>query len=100
MAFTAGRDGAVRVNAQLRDILLSGRPVSLLPVGITSCAGDFEKGDLVTVSGPDGKKIGVGIARYGAMKLRDNMGQKGRPEFVHYDHLHIDTGAALTRWSR
>jgi glutamate 5-kinase len=34
----------------------------------------------------------VGIARYGADRLREYMGQKGKPEFIHYDQLHINAG--------
>lgn len=94
IAFSAGKkSGVIRVNAQLFDILQDGkRVISILPVGIKSCAGEFEKGDLVDIAAPDGEKIGVGIARYGADKLREYLGQKNKPEFIHYDHLHIDTG--------
>jgi glutamate 5-kinase len=93
IAFSEGKkSGVVRVNAPLLGILREGRRVvSLLPVGIEACAGDFEKGDLVEIAAPDGKKIGIGIARYGAERLREYIGLKGKPEFIHYDHLHIGT---------
>jgi glutamate 5-kinase len=87
------KTGVVRVNEQLLDIINDNkRVISILPVGIKSCAGEFEKGDIVEVAAPDGKRIGVGIARYGAEKLREYIGQKGKPEFIHYDHLHIERG--------
>jgi glutamate 5-kinase len=92
IAFGTGKKGGtVTVNTCLRDILVANdRAVSLLPVGITKISGAFEKGDLVDILGPSGRKLGIGIARYGAAKLKEHMGEKGRPEFIHYDHLHID----------
>ena len=93
IAFDSGRkSGVIRVNAQLYALLKdSGRVMSLLPVGIKSFTGTFEKGDMIEIADPDGHKIGVGIARYSAEKLREHLGQKNRPEFIHYDHLHINT---------
>jgi glutamate 5-kinase len=95
MAFSEGRkNGVIRVNGPLFDILKDKRRVvSILPVGIKSCTGDFQKGDLIEVAAPDGRKIGIGIARYGADRLREYIGEKGRPEFIHYDHLHIEATA-------
>lgn len=95
MAFTAGaKGGQITVNAKLNDLLQSGtRAMSLLPVGIERVSGEFMKGDLIDILAPDGEKIGIGIARYGADRLREYIGQKGKPEIVHYDHLHIRTGA-------
>lgn len=94
LAFSEGKKGGViRVNEQLYAILSEGkRVISLLPVGIKSLSGEFEKGDLVDIAAPDGEKIGVGIARYGASKLRDYIGKKNKPEFIHYDHLHMTGG--------
>ncbi len=91
IAFSAGKkSGVIHVNAQLFDILAAHeRIVSILPVGIAKCSGDFKKGDLVEIAAPGGRKIGVGLARYDAEKLKEYMGQKGKPEFIHYDHLHL-----------
>lgn len=81
---------AVSINACLLAILKDNkRVISLLPVGITNCYGEFKRGDLVEIQSEDGKKIGMGLARYDAVKLREYMGQKDKPEFIHYDHLHI-----------
>jgi glutamate 5-kinase len=95
MAFTGGaaQTGSITVNAKLAQMLRTGgKAMSLLPVGIDSIGGDFKKGDLIDILAPDGVKIGIGIARYGADRLRDYIGQKGKPEIIHYDHLHIRTG--------
>jgi glutamate 5-kinase len=93
MAFSSGgKGGVIRVNGPLFDILKENRrAVSILPVGIKAFTGEFEKGDLIELAAPDGRKIGLGIARYGAEKLREYIGQKNKPEFIHYDHLHINT---------
>ena len=95
IAFSEGRQsGVIHINGPLFGILKKNeRVVSILPVGIESCSGDFKKGDLIEIAAPDGRKIGIGIARYGAEKLRECLGLKGKPEFIHYDHLHLDIGA-------
>jgi len=90
MAYSDKQMGSISLNACLCEILKENkRVISILPVGIEKCTGDFKKGDLVEVRTHDGKKIGVGIAKYDANKLIDNLGQKAKPEFIHYDHLHI-----------
>ncbi|MEO0531937.1 MAG: glutamate 5-kinase [Planctomycetota bacterium] len=48
---------------------------SLLPVGITSVTGLFEKGDLVSVIGPDGVEIARGLTNYGSDDLKKIYGQ-------------------------
>jgi glutamate 5-kinase len=94
IAFSDGKkSGVVHINAPLLEIIRENkRVISLLPVGVTKCTGTFEKGDLIEIAAPGGKKIGVGIARYGADRLREYIGQKGKPAIIHYDHLHIRTG--------
>lgn len=85
--------GVIAVNGPLYDILKANeRIVSILPVGISKFSGEFKKGDLIEITAPDGAKIGLGIARYGADRLREYLGQKGKPEFIHYDQLHINAG--------
>jgi glutamate 5-kinase len=95
IAFSDGKQsGVIHINAPLFDILKKNeRVISILPVGIAKCSGDFKKGDLIEIAAPNGQKIGVGIARYGADKLQEYLGLKSKPEFIHYDHLHLDIGA-------
>lgn len=82
--------GSISINHCLLEILKeNNRVISILPVGIEKCAGDFKKGDLVEILTRDGEKIGVGIAKYDAAKLKECLSQKDQPEFMHYDHLHI-----------
>lgn len=87
------QNGVIFVNNCLFEILKENkRVISLLPVGIEKITGDFKKGDLVEISSPSGDKIGVGIARYQSEKLKEYLGFKSKPEFIHYDQLHIHIG--------
>lgn len=91
MAYTnENKVGFITINSCLSNLLKENKQVlSLLPVGIERCEGNFQKGDLVEVRDATGLVIGLGIAKYDANKLNEYLGQKGKPEFIHYDHLHI-----------
>ena len=82
--------GSISINACLYEILKENKRVlSILPIGIEKCQGNFKRGDLVEILTAKGQKIGVGIAKYDANKLNEYLGHKDKPEFIHYDHLHI-----------
>lgn len=84
------QNGSITINQGLLNLLLENkRVISILPVGITECKGEFKKGDLVEILNPEGQKIGLGLAKYDASKLSEYLGQKGQLAFIHYDHLHI-----------
>lgn len=84
------KKGIVHINAPLFKLLCDQqRVLSILPVGIKTFSGSFEKGDMVDIAAPNGKVIGMGIARYSSEKLKEYAGEKGSPVFIHYDHLHI-----------
>lgn len=68
------------------------KTLSILPVGVEKCTGEFQKGDIITILSPKGKKIGMGQAKYGSDKLKEYMGQNGKPVFIHYDHLVVEQG--------
>lgn len=81
------------VNQCLFDLIKDKTKVlSILPVGIEKYLGEFEKGDMITIMSPNGKKMGVGLAKYGSEKLKEYIGQNGKPVFIHYDHLVIEQG--------
>lgn len=87
---TKKASGSVIINDCLYDILKENkRIISILPVGIQRCTGDFKKNDPVDIIAPNGDKIGIGLARYDASKLKSLCQQKNKPVFIHYDHLHI-----------
>jgi glutamate 5-kinase len=82
-------DGAVRA-------LMQGK--SLLPAGVTRALGRFERGDTVSIIGPDGTEIARGICAYSDADAARIMGRKsadiervlgyrGRDEIVHRDDL-------------
>jgi glutamate 5-kinase len=71
---------------------------SLLPVGVLSVQGQFERGDRIGVHGPDGRLLFTGVANYGAGDVSAIMGSPSReikrllghdygPEVVHRDNL-------------
>ncbi|PLW81151.1 glutamate 5-kinase [Kineobactrum sediminis] len=83
-------EGAVRV---LRE---SGR--SLLAVGVRMAEGRFERGDMVSCRGPDGREVARGLVNYSADETRRIMGQpsaaiegllgyQSDEELIHRDNL-------------
>ncbi len=75
-----------------------GRGKSLLPVGVVSVRGDFRRGDVVSICGPDGRELGRGLAEYSrdeATSIRgcqselieERLGYRGRAVMVHRDEL-------------
>src|SRR5690606_23619434 len=56
--------GKVVVNDGAKNVLLSEKAHSLLPVGVTRIIGKFKKGDLIKIVDENEKEIGLGLARY------------------------------------
>jgi glutamate 5-kinase len=67
--------GAVRVDAGAADRLRTGG-ASLLPVGVTTVEGDFERGEPLAVRAPDGAAIAHGLTNYNSDDLRRLRGAK------------------------
>jgi glutamate 5-kinase len=83
--------GTLTVNAGAAESLLDpSRAASLLPVGITEIAGNFEAGDLVSIVTSDGTQIGLGCSEYDSTTLSDALGEKNMRPAVHYDYLYIE----------
>lgn len=49
---------------------------SLLPAGIVDVTGEFERGDVVHITGPEKKDLGRGITRYGSHDAKRIMGRQ------------------------
>jgi glutamate 5-kinase len=81
--------GTVYVDAGAEKILLSKGSQSLLPVGVTKVEGVFKKGDTIDIKNEAGKRLGSGVAQYGADEAKDLIGKKGGKALVHYDYLFI-----------
>ena len=71
---------------------------SLLPVGVVSVNGNFRRGDVVNITGPDGRELGRGLAEYAdeeagriagcqSEEIEEKLGYRGRSVVVHRDEL-------------
>jgi glutamate 5-kinase len=81
--------GELVVNEGARNALLSSQATSLLPVGVVSVGGTFEKGDLVKIKDDNGHLIGIGKSEYSAEKADKYKGNKNKKAVVHYDYLYL-----------
>ncbi len=83
-------EGAVRALTQ--------RGTSLLPRGVLAIEGEFLRGDLVEIIGPDNRRIARGLSQYAAVEVRQLAGHHSRDieallgyshgeEVVHRDDL-------------
>ena len=70
---------------------VTGKGRSLLAVGVTAVAGDFRKGDLVSLVGPAGEAVGRGLVNLSAAEVERTRGKSstamGYPEVVHRDQM-------------
>ena len=72
--------GLLHVDAGAAKKLVNGG-ASLLPVGITRVARDFERGAVVAVFAPDGREIAHGLTNYDSEDLRKICGVKS-PQII------------------
>jgi glutamate 5-kinase len=88
--------GEIRIDAGAAKALTAG--ASLLPAGVVSIAGEFQRGDAVMVVAPDGAAIAQGLSAYGASELRliagkrsdeieKILGYRRRPAVIEKDDL-------------
>jgi glutamate 5-kinase len=88
--------GSLTVDAGAARALANGR--SLLPAGVRAVDGTFERGDPVTIQGPDGAILGRGLSAYGSAEavriaghrsdeIEAILGWRGRDVIVHRDDL-------------
>jgi glutamate 5-kinase len=88
--------GAIAVDEGAVRALLGGK--SLLPAGVTRAVGRFERGDTVSIIGPDGTEVARGICAYSdsdaariigrrSAEIETLLGFRGRDEIVHRDDL-------------
>jgi glutamate 5-kinase len=93
---TLSPQGTLTVDAGAAKALAGGR--SLLPAGVRAVDGVFERGDPVTVVGPDGTVLGRGLSAYASAdaeriaghrsdKIEAILGWRGRDEIIHRDDL-------------
>jgi glutamate 5-kinase len=99
IAYTLKPAGRIIVDDGARGVLLK-KGKSLLPSGITSVEGRFERGACVRVCGPDGREFARGLSDYSAAEIGRLQGRKSREiegilgyrysdEIIHRDNLVI-----------
>ncbi len=89
--------GHLRLDAGAVNALVhSGK--SLLPIGVTGIAGDFERGEVVACEDPQGREVARGLVNYSAAETRlimqrpsseieSLLGYVDEPELIHRDNL-------------
>jgi glutamate 5-kinase len=90
--------GSIFIDAGALKALQEGK--SLLPAGVTATRGRFDRGDTVSVVGPDGSEFARGICAYSdadaarilgrrSSDIESLLGFRGRDEMIHRDDLAI-----------
>jgi glutamate 5-kinase len=88
--------GTVTIDAGAERALRSGK--SLLPAGVKSVAGAFDRGDAVVVKAEDGREVARGLIAYNVedarrlvgrrtVEIETILGYRGRDEMIHRDDL-------------
>jgi len=86
-SFTKGR---IAVDAAAADAIAGPRAVSLLPVGVTAVDGQWEAGDIVSITDVTGHRIALGRASMSDTRLRACLGKHDQPPVVHYDYMYVE----------
>ena len=98
--------GAIIIDEGALVALRSGK--SLLPAGVTSVEGDFNRGDAVAVRLGDGSLIGRGLSAYSSSDaaliagrksgdIEKFLGYRGRDEIIHRDDLVLEQNVTEAR---
>ncbi len=82
--------GEIHINQGAEKALLAPKATSLLLVGVTHIAGDFEKDDIIKIINEKGETIGVGCAGYSSIEAQKLIGCRDLKPMVHYDYLYLD----------
>jgi len=101
IAGTLKPSGSVLIDAGALQALRAGK--SLLPAGVLATRGRFDRGDTVSVLGPDGEEFARGICAYSdadaarilgrrSSEIERLLGFRGRDEMIHRDDLAVLRG--------
>jgi glutamate 5-kinase len=99
IAFTLRPRGRISVDEGAA-AAISAHGRSLLPSGVSSVEGDFDRGACVRVCGPDGSEIARGVVDYSRQEIEKILGHKSTEievvlgyrygdEIIHRDNLVI-----------
>jgi glutamate 5-kinase len=94
--------GTLQVDAGATGALKQGR--SLLPIGVTKVSGEFERGDTVAITDPDGREIARGLVGFDSDDARliigkrsdvviELLGSGNRAAMIHRDTLVLTAAA-------
>ena len=106
IAGTLKPSGSIAIDAGALKALQEGK--SLLPAGVVATRGRFDRGDTVSVVGPDGAEFARGISAYSnadaariagrrSNEIESILGFRGRDEMIHRDDLAILGAASSAR---
>ena len=82
--------GEIHINENAAKALTGEKAVSLLPIGVVSIIGEFEKDDIVKIIGPFGNSLGVGKVQFESKKAREILGKKNQKPLIHCDYLYLE----------
>ena len=93
-------------NGAARALLEDGK--SLLPVGVLDLTGDFARGDMVSIHGPDGTKIAIGLINYDKHTAMPLIGKKTEflrqinsdlisDEMIHRDNMALSNNGLIMK---
>ena len=99
IAASVAHAGTIVIDNGAEQALKSGG--SLLPAGVNSIKGDFNRGDTVIICNMSGHRLGCGITAYSAkdaslilgkksFQIEKLLGYRGRDEIIHRDNLVLD----------
>ena len=106
----AARKSWIGAMKPVGDVTLDGGAVtalargnSLLPAGVTAVSGNFQRGDAISLKGPDGTLIGTGLTRYSmaeaalikghqSAQIETLLGYPGRAAIIHRDDMVLQGG--------
>ena len=72
----SGLTGKAAAQIDAGAVTALGRGRSLLPAGVVSIKGRFDRGDSVNIMGPEGQSVGCGVANYSSADLERIKGRR------------------------
>ena len=104
IAGSLNASGAIAIDAGAVRALSNGR--SLLPAGVKSVSGDFERGDAVQILDDGKRPVGIGLCAYSASEaaqivgrhsseIAERLGYEGRSVMIHRDDLVLSVVTSL-----
>lgn len=104
IAGSLNASGAIVIDAGAVKALSSGR--SLLPAGVTSVSGSFDRGDAIRILDADNRTVGTGLCAYSAeeaamiagrqsSEISRLLGYEGRTAMIHRDDLVLSVALSM-----